>query len=60
MLAYHGHMGPFEIGYMYALSDTDASAASDRTNTDQGDYALGIQIKDMMMPGLTCWVCKIT
>jgi hypothetical protein len=53
MLAYHGHMGPFEIGYMYALSDTDASATSDRTNTDQGDYALGIQIKDMMMPGLT-------
>ena len=53
MLAYHGHIGPFEIGYMYALSDTDASTASDRTNTDQGDYSLGIQIKDMMMPGLT-------
>jgi len=53
MLAYHGHIGPFEVGYMYALSDKDSDNSADRTNTDQGDYALGIQIKNMMIPGLT-------
>tara|TARA_Y100000389_G_C17435344_1_gene505155 strand:- start:691 stop:1794 length:1104 start_codon:yes stop_codon:yes gene_type:complete len=52
MLTYHGHVGPAEIVYMVALSDDEATAATDRTNTDQGDYSLGIQFKDMFVHGL--------
>ena len=51
VLSYHNQMGPLELAYMYALNDTEA--ANDETNTDQGDYAMGLQLKDMFMAGLT-------
>ena len=50
MLAYHAVMGPAEISYMVSVND---ARSNDNTNTDQGDYALGIQLKDMFMAGLT-------
>ena len=43
-------MGPLEIGYMYAATD---NTANDLTNTDRGDYSLGITLKDMLVSGLT-------
>ena len=49
-LAYHAMMGPLEIGYMYAATD---NTTNDVTNTDRGDYSLGITAKDMFMSGLT-------
>ena len=49
-IAYHAMMGPLEIGYMYAATD---NTANDLTNTDRGDYSLGITLKDMLVSGLT-------
>jgi hypothetical protein len=49
-MAYHAMMGPIELGFMYAASD---NTAQDNTNTDRGDYSLGITFKDMVMSGLT-------
>ena len=49
-IAYHGMMGPIELGFMYAASD---NTSTDNTNTDRGDYSLGITFKDMVMNGLT-------
>jgi hypothetical protein len=49
-VAYHAMMGPIELGFMYAASD---NTAQDNTNTDRGDYSLGITFKDMIMNGLT-------
>ena len=49
-MAYHAMMGPIELGFMYAATD---NTANDNTNTDRGDYSLGITFKDMVMSGLT-------
>ena len=49
-MAYHAMMGPIELGFMYAATD---NTAQDNTNTDRGDYSLGITFKDMVMSGLT-------
>jgi len=49
-IAYHAMMGPVELGFMYAATD---NTAQDNTNTDRGDYSLGITFKDMIMGGLT-------
>jgi hypothetical protein len=49
-MAYHAIMGPIELGFMYAATD---NTANDNTNTDRGDYSLGITFKDMVMSGLT-------
>lgn len=49
-IAYHAMMGPLEIGYMYAATD---NTANDLTNTDRGDYSLGITLRDMLVSGLT-------
>ena len=43
-------MGPLEIGYMYAATD---NTANDLTNTDRGDYSIGVTAKDMFFGGLT-------
>lgn len=51
MIAYHNQMGPLELAYQYAVNDTE-TAAGDQSNTDQGDYSMGLQLKDMFMPGL--------
>ena len=51
MFAYHNQMGPLELSYMVAVNDSE-TAAGDQSNTDQGDYAIGLQLKDMFMPGL--------
>jgi predicted porin len=51
MFAYHNQMGPLEIAYMVAVNDSE-TAAGDQSNTDQGDYSIGLQLKDMLMPGL--------
>ena len=48
-IAYHAMMGPVELGFMYAATD---NTAQDNTNTDRGDYSLGITFKDMIMGGL--------
>jgi hypothetical protein len=49
-IAYHAMMGPIELGYMYASTD---NTATDQSNTDRGDFSLGITFKDMIMSGLT-------
>ena len=49
-IAYHTMVGPLEVGYMYAATD---NTANDVTNTDRGDYSLGVTIKDMLIGGLT-------
>ena len=49
-LAYHTMVGPLEIGYMYAATD---NTANDLTNTDRGDYSLGVTAKDLFLSGLT-------
>ena len=49
-LAYHAMMGPLEIGYMYAATD---NTANDVTNTDRGDYSIGVTVKDMLVNGFT-------
>ncbi len=49
-IAYHAMMGPLEIGYMYAATD---NTANDVTNTDRGDYSIGVTVKDMLINGLT-------
>jgi len=49
-IAYHAMMGPLEIGAMYAATK---NTANDNTNTDRGDYSVGITAKDMFMSGLT-------
>ena len=49
-MAYHAMMGPVELGFMYAATD---NTAQDNTNTDRGDYSLGLTFKDMVMSGLT-------
>ena len=51
MLAYSATMGPATLSYMYAVSDS--RAANDNSNTDQGDYSLGIQFKNMLVHGLS-------
>ena len=51
VLAYSATMGPATLSYMYAVSDD--RAANDNTNTDQGDYALGLLFKDMLVHGLS-------
>ena len=48
-ISYHNQMGPLEIAYMYAVNDAQNN---DETNTDQGDYSTGLQLKDMFMSGL--------
>tara|TARA_B100001564_G_C20622993_1_gene663283 strand:+ start:439 stop:1500 length:1062 start_codon:yes stop_codon:yes gene_type:complete len=48
-IAYHAMMGPLEIEAMYAAS----KGSNDVTNTDRGDYSVGITAKDMFMNGLT-------
>ena len=48
-LAYHAMMGPLEIGYMYAATD---NSTNDNTNTDRGDYSIGLTAKDMFMMDL--------
>ena len=49
-ISYHANMGPAELGFMYAASD---NTSPDNTNTDRGDFSLGITLKDMIMGGLT-------
>ena len=49
-IAYHAAMGPLEIGYMYAATD---NTANDVTNTDRGDYSIGVTARDMFVSGLT-------
>ena len=49
-LAYHAMMGPLEIGYMYAATD---NTSNDLTNTDRGDYSIGVTVKDMFINGFT-------
>jgi predicted porin len=53
MIAYHNQMGPLELSYMVAVNDsTPAANVTNNANTNQGDYAMGLQLKDMFMPGL--------
>ncbi len=49
-ISYHLNMGPIEFGYMYAATD---NSAPDNTNTDRGDFSVGVTFKDMLMNGLT-------
>ena len=49
-MAYHAMMGPIELGFMYAATK---NTANDNTNTDRGDYSVGITAKDIFMSGLT-------
>ena len=49
-ISYHLNMGPIEFGYMYAASD---NSAPDNTNTDRGDFSVGVTFKDMIVSGLT-------
>ena len=51
MIAYSVTAGPATFAYMVGVSD--ARGSNDNTNTDQGDYALGLQFKDMLVHGLT-------
>jgi hypothetical protein len=44
-------MGPATLSYTYAVSDD--RGANDNTNTDQGDYSLGLLFKDMLVHGLS-------
>ena len=41
VLAYSATMGPATLSYVYAVSD---DRANDNTNTDQGDYSLGVTV----------------
>lgn len=53
MLAYHNQIGPLEVAYMYAVNDSQPSAnVINTSNTSQGDYSMGLQLKDMFMSGL--------
>jgi hypothetical protein len=49
-IAYHAMMGPLEIGAMYAATK---NTANDNTNTDRGDYSVGVTAKDMFLSGFT-------
>ena len=41
---------------MYAATD---NTANDNTNTDQGDYSIGVTVKDMLVNGLTFGYSRI-
>jgi hypothetical protein len=59
MLAYHNNIGPIEVGYMYAVNDSQPSAdVTNNANTTQGDYVMGLQAKDMFVSGLVLGYSK--
>jgi hypothetical protein len=46
---------------MYAVNDSSPVAnVSSNTNTSQGDYSMGIQLKDMFISGLVLGYSKRT
>jgi predicted porin len=59
MLSYHNKIGPIEVAYMYAVNDSSPVAnVSNNSNTSQGDYSMGIQLKDMFISGLVLGYSK--
>jgi predicted porin len=58
-LSYHNKIGPIEVAYMYAVNDSAPVAdVTSNTNTNQGDYSMGIQLKDMFISGLVLGYSK--
>ena len=59
MLAYHNQIGPIEVGYMYAVNDSrPVGDVTNNANTNQGDYVMGLQVKDMFVSGLVLGYSK--
>jgi len=58
MLAYHNQIGPLEVGYMYAVNDNRPANVINNSNTSQGDYIMGLQVKDMFISGLVLGYSK--
>jgi predicted porin len=56
MLSYHNKIGPIEVAYMYAVND--ATTGANNANTAQGDYSMGLQLKDMFISGLVLGYSK--
>jgi len=60
MLAYHNKIGPLEVAYMYAMNDSapTGDGVINTSNTTQGDYSMGLQVKDMFISGLVLGYSK--
>lgn len=59
MLAYHNQIGPIEVAYMYAVNDSQPAAnVTNNANTTQGDYIMGLQVKDIFISGLVLGYSK--
>ena len=58
MLSYHNKIGPIEVAYMYAVNDASATGEFNNANTSQGDYSMGLQLKDMFISGLVLGYSK--
>tara|TARA_B100000902_G_C27291651_1_gene907498 strand:+ start:497 stop:1738 length:1242 start_codon:yes stop_codon:yes gene_type:complete len=52
-LSYHGKVGPLEVAYMRAMSE-----ATNNTNVDKNDYALGLRVENVMLSGLELGVAR--
>ena len=54
-IAYHGAMGPIEIGYIRGMSSENG--ASTAANVKKSDYALGVTVRHIM-PGLEFGIAR--